>query len=423
MTARDDFDRHLSAWLAADAPAREPEHLLGEVLAQTARTRRRPAWRIPERWIPMSTITSTGATMSRAPLRTLGAIALLILALVAGLIVYAGAQRPELPAPFGLAANGVLLSVEDGDIVVRDAPDAAGRTLVGGPTEDVGPWPSRDGTRFTWFRINDDKTIDLWTADIDGSGAHRLATGFADPGWIEWAPAGDRLAIGETPVGGDPEIVIVGMDGSRRTLDIGDVSDPRTPMWRPPNGDTLSFTGTDAAGPGLFLVDPDGGEVMRIDVGATLPTQTCCLAEAVWSPDGSRITFHARQGELLQVHVVDIAPDGSVGRDRVLARKSTASDFLPQFLPGGEQILFWRIDGFRHSLRLASVGETIDVIADLQCCKGSFAFEVTPDGSQILIWEATGAPVPVRSIDLSTYEVAATELTTEDIVVHQRVAP
>ena len=54
MTARDDFDRHLAAWLDDRAPMREPEPLLGQVLARTARTRRRPAWLIPERWIPMS---------------------------------------------------------------------------------------------------------------------------------------------------------------------------------------------------------------------------------------------------------------------------------------------------------------------------------------------------------------------------------
>ena len=53
-----DADRRLSAWLESVAPAREPEHLLDTVLAQTARTSRRPAWRIPERWIPMTTITT-----------------------------------------------------------------------------------------------------------------------------------------------------------------------------------------------------------------------------------------------------------------------------------------------------------------------------------------------------------------------------
>ena len=33
-----------------------------EVLVRTARTRRRPAWRIPERWIPISSVSTRAAT-------------------------------------------------------------------------------------------------------------------------------------------------------------------------------------------------------------------------------------------------------------------------------------------------------------------------------------------------------------------------
>ena len=49
MTTHDDFDRRLTAWLEATAPAREPESLAERVLARTAATRRRPAWAILER--------------------------------------------------------------------------------------------------------------------------------------------------------------------------------------------------------------------------------------------------------------------------------------------------------------------------------------------------------------------------------------
>ena len=105
MTARDEYDRHLSAWLAAEAPAREPEHLLGEVLARTARTRRRPAWRIPERWISMSAITSRVAPPPGVPWRAIALTALLI-ALIAGAVLVAGSLRHRVAPPFGPAANG-----------------------------------------------------------------------------------------------------------------------------------------------------------------------------------------------------------------------------------------------------------------------------------------------------------------------------
>ena len=48
-----DFDRLLTAWFDADARVREPDDLLDRTSRRTARTRPRPAWRLPERWIPM----------------------------------------------------------------------------------------------------------------------------------------------------------------------------------------------------------------------------------------------------------------------------------------------------------------------------------------------------------------------------------
>jgi len=120
MTTRDDFDRHLAAWFEASAPSSEPEPLLGQVLARTARTRRRPAWRIPERWIPMSAITTRSARVGQVPWRTIGLIALLIVTLVAGVLVIAGTRRPALPPPFGVAGDGKVLYSFDGDIFVRD---------------------------------------------------------------------------------------------------------------------------------------------------------------------------------------------------------------------------------------------------------------------------------------------------------------
>jgi hypothetical protein len=107
MTARDDFDRYLAAWLTADAPSREPEPLLGRVLARTARTGRRPAWLIPERWIPMSDRTRQRVVigpwreprMSSFVRLAIGAAAVLIVGVVGfGLV---GGSR----SPGGLSAS------------------------------------------------------------------------------------------------------------------------------------------------------------------------------------------------------------------------------------------------------------------------------------------------------------------------------
>lgn len=85
MTTHDDFERHLGAWLAADAPAREPEHLLGEILAKTVRTGRRRAWRIPDRWTPESGVSTRIGLATRRPQR-LVAVAVASLVLVVGTV-------------------------------------------------------------------------------------------------------------------------------------------------------------------------------------------------------------------------------------------------------------------------------------------------------------------------------------------------
>src|SRR3954451_8853279 len=137
MNERTDLDRLLTSWLTADAPIREPEPLLGQVLARTARTRRRSAWRIPERWFPVSTITTRLEGAPRFPWRAVAVIALLVLALAVGVLVVGSRGKP-LPAPFGPAHNGLLTYSVNGDIRAIDSPTSTSRTLVTGATFDSG---------------------------------------------------------------------------------------------------------------------------------------------------------------------------------------------------------------------------------------------------------------------------------------------
>ena len=176
MNAQTDLDRLLTAWLTSDAPIREPEPLLGQVLARTARTRRRSAWRIPERWFPVSTITTRVEGASRFPWRTVGAIALLVLALAAGAVVVGSRAKP-LPAPFGPAQNGTFTYSVDGDIRSLDSPNGTQRTIVGGTTFDSGAQFSLDGTRMAFVRGQmDSAEAELWAADTDDSHQQPLNT-------------------------------------------------------------------------------------------------------------------------------------------------------------------------------------------------------------------------------------------------------
>jgi hypothetical protein len=175
VNTRDDLDRRLAAWFAADAAAREPEHLLGQVLARTARTRRRPAWRVPERWIPMSVTTTHVAHGPRIPWRMVGLTTLLIVALVVGAVLISGSQTRKLPAPFGQAANGLIAYHAAGDILVADPVTGTVTTIVGGATSDSDPVWSLDGSQLSFVRDAGSGTGQLYAANADGT-SQRLLT-------------------------------------------------------------------------------------------------------------------------------------------------------------------------------------------------------------------------------------------------------
>ncbi len=279
-------------------------------------------------------------------------------------MLLAGAQRP-LPAPFGPAGNGRLLSVEGGDIVSRATLDAAPVTLIAGPAEDVGPWPSGDGTRFTFYRATDDG-FDLWVADVDGSDVHRLAGPFTEPGWTDWAPSGDAVLVNEVPSDGDARMSLVDTrNGTTTRLDVGMPATQAT--FRPVDGRQISFVGDHPVdGRGLYLVDRDGTGLKRLDMAPfDDPDPTAAyLDDTAWSPTGDRIAFHSRdvsprapEGRSLRIKIADIDPAGIVTAERVLPDDGQShSEFDARWLPTGDAIVYKRLVNAMQRLSVATSG-------------------------------------------------------------------
>ena len=113
---RDDFDRLMSQWMEADGRVREPEQLLESVLERTRAARRIPSWLLLERWIPVQLAMPLRAAPRLAPVLLLIA---LVLAAIVGIAVVG--SQPRLPDPFGLAANGRVAYVSNGQIYAADA--------------------------------------------------------------------------------------------------------------------------------------------------------------------------------------------------------------------------------------------------------------------------------------------------------------
>ena len=101
----------------------------------------------------MSAVSERLATAPRFPVRAVVVAALVLLALVVGLVLYAGSRKSAVPLPFGPAANGAIAFVDqDGAIRSGRADATAFNVIVPGPGNER-PVFSPDGTKLAYLHI------------------------------------------------------------------------------------------------------------------------------------------------------------------------------------------------------------------------------------------------------------------------------
>jgi Tol biopolymer transport system component len=338
MTRFDDLDRALTAWFEDEAAAPAPAGLLERVATATASRRRRPAWSV-------ALTNGWSAVVDRAPraaggsgrssvARIILVLGLLGLLILGALLAFAG-SRQQLPAPFGPAANGLIAYSQNGDIYVGNPDTGASRAIITGPAKDSAPFWSLDGTRLISVREVDGGS-DLVLTDADGGHPVVLAGGpFVDPVFAAWSPTGRIFAIA-SKVAGKPRMWLVNTDGSGAKLVAGDLA-VESFAFRPPDGNEILIRGESSDGVGLYVVDANGGNrrtIVRPD--GTTP-EDWDLAEARYSPDGTRIAYqhHDEAAQVTRLHIVDA--DGS--HDRVLHMDGATFEGWPVWSPDGTRLV------------------------------------------------------------------------------------
>lgn len=439
MTARDDFDRHVAAWLSTDAPTSEPEHLLGEVLARTARTRRRSAWRIPERWISMSAITSRVATPPGVPWRAI-ALAALLIALIAGAVLVAGSLRNRVAPPFGPAANGAVVYSENGDIMAADSPIATPHTILGGDTFDTGALLSPDGTRMVFVRGEIGSTqAQFWTAASDGSKPRKLAD-VPTIGWAEWSPQSDTVAVllDQSP---SKILMIDAASGSTTEIDSG-LAAVQSVIWRPPDGAQLTMRGRPDAlteSWGIYTLARDGTGLQRLDLDPGYESDPYYdlnwdyyFQSPAWSADGTRLLYQqlepdpsSPEGPGFRNRVATIDADGAVTDDRVFEFDVLIDDEFAGTWLNEDSILYQIVDGGEHRLLVGTVADGQASGRDLGVAANDWIpYSVSPDTRSAIVSlpGATASERNIVSVDLATGISTPTALGADDIS-WQRLAP
>lgn len=346
----DPFGQRIAAAIDEIAAPSRPAYL-DEVLQQTARTRQRPRWSFPGRWLPAWLVVRPARSRRLGALQAHPALVLvvvLLLLLAAAAVLVMGSQR-QVPPPFGPAGNGQLAYTLNGDLYVRDSLDAAGRVLIATPGSDVWPTYSPDGTRILLTIEEPDGKAWDYVANADGSGLRRI---LPDPivgnGYWAWAPDSRTIAI-VNEISGFPVLHLASVDDPTvRTVDLGDLA-VREIAWRPGAPDTLLLHGTTPSGQtDLYTIRADGSGLRALDLpikgSAFGPGYT--NSGAAWAPDGRTIAYNSVEihretlATHFRLHLVDA--DGANRRPVPPPDDPRVQEAWPRYSPDGRWILVHR---------------------------------------------------------------------------------
>jgi hypothetical protein len=309
MTLNDGFDRTVSDWLDEQAGHGMPSYL-DETLARTTRTRQRPWWSSPERWLPVDLSAQT-RSFARPTLGKALLIAAVLVALIGIAIIAVGSRTPRVPAPFGLAANGELAYWANGDILVAEPDGANAHAVTSGPSDDFAPGYTRDGTHLIFFRTVSGPDATLMIAAPDGSGVRPLLKEpLTDVAGLDSSPDSRSLAFVHK-VNGVNVLSIVDIEqGTMRTLNTNGVAVDYWVFWLPGTASELLFGSRSGSGDseraGIYSIQADGSGLTPVMPSVT---GTAEYKQIDLAPDGRTLTYWRWESATRpgRIHQLDIA--------------------------------------------------------------------------------------------------------------------
>ena len=408
-----------------------------DVLAAMARTRQRPAWTFPERWIPMVDIATRQAFAPRVPIRSLIVLALL-LALAVAAVAFIGSRQRELPAPFGPARNGLIVTAVDGDLFAIDTLTGERRTLLEGTEIDRRPSVSPNGRHVLFLRGQPSTSQDdlaLAVIGIDGGSVRVLEAaniGYEDT--VAWSPDSSYVLRND----GDFVIHRYDLAGGAPTVLARDAFIQGNP-FQPPTGDRILYE-SPTLGRSLWVMNADGSSAAKIyEIPPAEIKDGCDYGYLAWSPDGTKVAFLRQPiGTPAGCRIFVMNADGTGARQLTTTTGEwTESDL--RWSPDSSQIAFdrWKWNAETGEWLVWPIGVVAATGGEVRSVgptpvPDGVAIEWSPDGTTILSlagpavgWSQTGTGNALRPIliDVATGEGREAPWSMGSWPAWQRLAP
>ncbi|HMS40941.1 MAG TPA: protein kinase [Pyrinomonadaceae bacterium] len=205
---------------------------------------------------------------------------------------------------------------------------------------------SRDGKQIIYYSQRDES--DIWRVSLEDGKETRLSDSISVETWVNSSPDGKSFVFqAEKAVDVSRRIV-----NSRLFLQLNEegaeplqiADDGYLPIWSP-NGKSVAFLRSEVNFINLWTVSVSGGEAKSLTTeGVTfagyslLPFNRVAMQDYQWSPDGSRIIYCARRGNISNLW--QTATDGS-GEKRLTENTNPQMWFLsPAISADGQRIAF-----------------------------------------------------------------------------------
>lgn len=329
-----EIGRDLAAYLEARSVSKAPDGLLDSVVTGIEATRQRPAWRVPERWLP--TRAAAGVPRMRRVVVLLAVIA--AIAILGAALALTVGSRHRLPAPFGLARPGLIAYADSSHIFVVN-PDGSDRRQLASGTNVDRPTFSPDGTEIAYQSQNPvDLTWALIAESLETGASVTLVDHMADLGDFVWSPDSQKVAFGASDGPSTYRLYVADIHGgAAHQLGPRDLQGVE-PSWSP-DGSEIAFKHLAPCCdtlPTLWLIGADGTDARQLSHAGGLGN---ALWNTVWSPDGKQLAFLA-DGTGGRFDVFVINADGTGEND---ISKSPEDEYWPSWSPDGRHVAFPRM--------------------------------------------------------------------------------